>query len=317
MTTSTLCCEPRQAARSVEAQARQALRDRLFRLECWRAAGDGRKYLRWHGVPQAVSAEAIRILRARAERRKARDVAEAARRGPSKGRIVREAQSRRLTREQARRQRISDRLAAGRLGRSTLRKLLLDQDWGSGYRHFASAGYGRTREENTAALVRAAVSLVGRIGDQCERDLTEFAAGESFRGKRGQYHVLEGSELEWIGIRRDCSAMLITMCDYCSFGRHNGQRYESRGGPSYRCYLVVRDATSGEAHILRVPPRFGTDSQFAWRVEHDLESPEWRPANPSLAGRMRRATPTERLIHAAIAWTFGLRAGEYDPQLEA
>jgi len=57
----------------------------------------------------------------------------------------------------------------------------------------------------------------------------------------------------------------------------------------------VRDATSGDAHILRVPPKFGNpDTKFYREFRTDRER-----------------------VQAAAAWTFALEAREYRPAVEA
>lgn len=108
------------------------------------------------------------------------------------------------------------------------------------------------------AAIRQAVLLVGPIGEQCQRDLAAMRTDEDFGGKRGRHHKLERTTLHRVEHLADWSAALVTLRDYRSFGSSrmgSGDRtYGSVGGSSYRCYLVVRDSTTGESHILRVPP---------------------------------------------------------------
>jgi len=59
--------------------------------------------------------------------------------------------------------------------------------------------------------------------------------------------------------------------------------------------VVVRDPSTGHRHHLSVPPRFGN------------------PRTKTFRG-LRTA---EARIHAAVAWTFGMRPEEYEPALEA
>jgi hypothetical protein len=59
--------------------------------------------------------------------------------------------------------------------------------------------------------------------------------------------------------------------------------------------VVVRDPSTGIRHHLSVPPRFGN------------------PRTKTFQG-LRTA---EARIHAAVAWTFGMKPDEYAPTLEA
>ena len=177
------------------------------------------------------------------------------------------------------------RLLAGRIGREALEKMLpslLEQ-----VSHEADAA------------VRAAVIAVGRIGDQAANDLSRMRTGEDFSGKKGRHHKLERTTLCRVEHLADWSACLLTLRDYVSFGSSswgNGDRnYGSRGGSSFRVFLVVRDSTTGEAHILRVPPKFGnSDTQFFGKFSNARER-----------------------IQAAVAWTFSREAGEYAPTHQA
>jgi hypothetical protein len=144
--------------------------------------------------------------------------------------------------------------------------------------------------------IRQAVSLVGQIGEQAEDDLGRMRTDESFTGKRGRHHKLERTVLHRVEFSRDYKSALVTLREYKSFGSSRwGDSYGSRGGSTYRCYLVVRDATRGTAHLLRVPPKFGNeDTQFF----QNFQTPEQR-------------------IRAAVAWTFALPAGGYSPTSES
>jgi hypothetical protein len=59
--------------------------------------------------------------------------------------------------------------------------------------------------------------------------------------------------------------------------------------------VVVRDPSTGFRHHISVPPRFG---------------------NPRSRTFQKLGTAGAR-VHAAVAWTFGMRPEEYDPALEA
>jgi len=265
------------------------LADRCERRQCAAVVARGGQY--YEGpADRDVIREAIGVLKARGDRRSRRGIAQKALAGDA-GRIARLAEQRRAERQQAADQRTANRIAAGKLGAGRVRSLYRRGE----LLRWAKGGHGRDRQANTAGLVRCVVRTVGPIGEQCERDLAHFDAGEDFDGKRGRHHKLEGSELERIEALVDWSAVLITMCDYCSYGSCGWDGYESRGGRSYRCYLVVRDSSTGEAHCLRVPPKFGN-------------------AQTQFFGRFR--SPRER-IQAAVAWTFGMEAREYRPAVQA
>jgi hypothetical protein len=236
---------------------------------------------------RAVQQEALALLSARIDRRAARAVAQAARRPvPQHIEALREQIRRRHAEAAAaKKARANARLLAGRIGREALEKMLpslLEQ-----VSHEADAA------------VRAAVSAVGRIGDQAADDLSRMRTGEDFSGKKGRHHKLERTSLCRVEHLADWSACLLTLRDYVSFGSSrwgNGDRnYGSRGGSSFRVFLVVRDSTTGEAHILRVPPKFGnSDTQFFGKFSNARER-----------------------IQAAVAWTFSREAGEYAPTHQA
>ena len=67
------------------------------------------------------------------------------------------------------------------------------------------------------------------------------------------------------------------------------------GSDKFLCWLCVRDASTGEAHLLRVPPKFGNAATDFFRT---FPSPKKR-------------------IQAAVAWTFDRAASDYAPQVEA
>jgi len=227
---------------------------------------------------------ALARLAERQARREARRVAEEARAG-SPRRILDLAPEYRRRREERRHARALARLRAGRLGRDAFEQLLPEL-------------LERVGEDADAA-VRQTVLLVGPAGDQAQADLEAMRTDEDFSGRRGRHHRLKRTTLHRVEHRPDWSAALLTLRDYRSFGssRWGGDehRYGSRGGSSYRCYLVVRDSTTGEAHILRVPPRHGNADTDYYR---------------------RLGTPAAR-IDAAVAWTFARAPAEYAPQVQA
>jgi hypothetical protein len=233
-----------------------------------------------------VISQAKVILVERAARRADRKAADNARTGQP-GRILGLVAAKRRAAAAKRAEAARQRLVRGLLGREPLAKLL------DARKYFEEV----SREAD--GLVRSVVRAVGPIGEQAESDLAEMETGERFSGKRGRNHRLERSTVTRVERLADWSAVLLTIRDYSSFGSANwgsgDSHYGSRGGSSYRCYLIVRDSTTREAHILRVPPKFGnSDTQFFGRLDSAAER-----------------------IRAAVAWTFGRGAGEYRPDVEA
>ncbi len=146
--------------------------------------------------------------------------------------------------------------------------------------------------------VETVVSLIGAIGDQAEADLREFRTGVGHdRYKPGRYHYFAATNLHSVQILPDWTAALVTMRDFVSFGRGDAGNHghDSTRGVSFRCYLVVRDTTTKQAHVLRVPPKFGNNGTRFYGTF---------------------TTPGER-IKAAVAWTFGMESREYAPAVEA
>lgn len=185
-----------------------------------------------------VQHEATAVLAARRRRRGDRAVAEAARTAKP-GRIadlVPLYAARREEEAAAKKQKRIERALAGeRLGRATVDDLL--------------PTLLERVDEQADQIVRCVVRCVGRIGDQCRRDLKQMETSSD-----GTRRVLRKTTLHRVEHLSDWSSALVTMRDYSSFRSRNGS---SRGGSAFRCYLVVRDSTTGEAHILRVPPKFG------------------------------------------------------------
>ncbi len=176
----------------------------------------------------------------------------------------------------------------GRLGRKSLVELLRQ---GKHYHEVSSAADG---------LVLSVVRQVGKIGEQLKRDLHQLQTDKSFSGKRGRNHLLERTTVERVQYlrnwrRRPWSPWRTTASSVSYRWGREYARYGSRGGCSYRTYLIVRDTTTSEAHLLRVPPKFGnSETAFFDRFRSDPER-----------------------IRAAVAWTFGRSLHEYDPAVEA
>ncbi|MGA2035892.1 MAG: hypothetical protein ABSG68_26895 [Thermoguttaceae bacterium] len=261
------------------------------RRDLWAALGQAKKYIESPIATRAVVIEALAILRERQVRRSARGVAESARRGKP-GRIASQLAGRRRAAAAAAAKRFRDRIAAGKLGAAATRKLVAAH-------RLAEFGLGSSTSPVSDGLVRCLVNAVGRIGEQCRADLAALDNHYDFQGKKSRHHKLEGSEVASVQVGAGWRAVLVTMRDFCSFGSRNwgsGDRsYGSRGGSSYRCYLIVRDSTSGEAHCLRVPPKFGnSETKFYGTFASDSAR-----------------------VAAAVAWTFGLEGREYRPDVTA
>lgn len=210
-----------------------------------------------------VQAQAIGIWRQRTERRAGRKIAEAARK-PEPNRMISMLGELRAKRAKAAAERQRKALLAGKLGRKPLAELIAA-------RKYLTPHVGGEADW----LVRCVIAAVGTIGEQVTRDLQELATSEDFSGKRGRNHCREVTTVERIEHLRDWSAALVTFRDYRSYGssRWGGERgYGSVGGSSFRCYLVVRDSTTKEAHILRVAPKFGnSETQFFGRFGSPAE----------------------------------------------
>lgn len=271
------CAREAYAARSTVAGA---LRDRRIRVGLAENLGRRVPTSLTGLAPVPVLTEAMRILRARAERRAAAAISLQARTGQP-GRILALVPVYRARRQSAARLAAITRLRAGRIGRAALEALL--------------PTLLESVSADADAAVRAVVAAVGEVGEQAQADLREMRTSENFRGKRGRHHRRDVTTLHRVERLSDWSAALITLRDYTSCGSGSGGDYTSRGGSGFRCYLVVRDSSNGTAHLLRVPPKFGNaGTQFFDRF----------------------AGPRQR-VRAAIAWTFGREASEYHPAVEA
>ncbi len=264
----------------------ELLRDEQTRRHLAAAVAAGKQYVQSDTATQATVTEAMSLLRARGDRRSCRGVARAALAGEP-GRVLRLAAERRAQRAAAaaarRLERIKKALAAGRLGRQALDRLL-------------PSLYGRVCAQADQAVV-CVVGQVGTIGQQCRSDLDRLETETD--GSIGRRHGLEReTTLARVEHLADWSAALVTLRTHSHYYSHAGIGGGDRrhvGGDQYACYLVVRDSTTGEAHILRVAPKFGNDGTRFFR---SFVSPAAR-------------------IRAAVAASFGLRAAAYRPDVEA
>jgi len=299
------------------------LSDQWQRRQCQAVLDRNGKY--YDGpAERSTIVEAIGLLKCRADRRSQRGIAEKARRGPEPGRILRLGRQREAEkkaaaerRERARLERLKKRIRDGKISSNTLRLL---------YREGKLHQWLNRAVNGTAdAIVRELAKLVGPIGEQCERDLAELRTAESFDGKKSRHHLYTRTSIDHVYARRDFSALLIRVCEYRSWGRGGDNGYEKAGGCSWRAYLIVRDATTGEAHCLRVPPKFArSDSQ----IGEQAREADWTGKTPRRPRFMTQAQwdryesrraqhEAENRIHAAVAWTFDLRPNDYRPTREA
>lgn len=170
------------------------------------------------------------------------------------------------------------------------------------------------------ALVRLVAEAIGTIEEQTERDLAEMVEDKQFEGKQGRNHWYQEDFVDRIQWSRDFSAALVTVKTVKSWGGSGyggADYYGKQGGVGFRAYLILRDSTRGSAHVLRVAPKYGNaETQFFGRAA-DLSDREWKDASPELLKRAKKMSADERRIHAAVASTFELRAGDYEPAVEA
>jgi hypothetical protein len=129
---------------------------------------------------------------------------------------------------------------------------------------------------------------VGPAGSQAHADEARYF--ETWNERPSSQRV-NRAEIDTIDVAPGYRAALVT--------RHIYTLYHSRLRSSeVEVYLILRDTTSGERHVLRVPPMFGKRTA---KTRAKLLS-EGGPAT---------------VIHAAIAWTFGKKPAEYHPDREA
>lgn len=165
---------------------------------------------------------------------------------------------------------------------------------------------------SAADVVEAILDRVGPAGEQARADEARYFA----QFDRQQYESRKHSGRDFRQISRaviasDESAAILSFVETGSY-LHKGQTWDNYdpdfdsppGGLHHlriRVFLVVRDATSGERHVLRIPPRFGSTRSATWKRYVDD----------------RGCGNTDGLIHAAVAWTFGLKPEEYSPAIES
>lgn len=171
--------------------------------------------------------------------------------------------------------------------------------------HYAvdKGGEANPRYVRPEDAVEEILRRVGPAGSQALADEARYFDAYD----RVQYESAKHSGRDWRGVSRavvaaDSSAAILAFVEAGTF-LHKGSFGEEAGGLHHlriAAYLLVRDATTGERHVLCIPPRFGSTRSATWGRYVDHE------------GR----GDTSGLIHAAVAWTFALRPDEYQPDTE-
>jgi hypothetical protein len=256
---------------------------------------DGRRYSADtdYLAARSVVAEAKEILAARQDRREARKIADAARTART-GRIADQVVCRKTP--EATYRRLHDGLKARKYTAARVRREL--KAWAAHMWLAPDAVIDLWASRDVGSFV----GLIGKLGDQAKADLQQLECDatelpDRKRGKALNHHRFDASNIQSVQLLPDWSAAIITMRDFVSFGRrdHYSDQYSTTRGVSFRAYLVVRDTTTKEAHILRIPPKFG---------------------NPATKFYGTFKSAAER-VKAAVAWTFSLEPAEYAPAVEA
>lgn len=154
---------------------------------------------------------------------------------------------------------------------------------------------------------------VGPAGEQAQADEARYF--ESYDVQL--YETRNYAGRDWRGVSRaviasDHSAAILSFVEAGSYlnKRVTWDNYD----PSYNtavpgglhhlriaAYLILKDSSSGNRHVLRIPPRFGRYKSATWQRYVD----EFGQGD------------TDGMIHAAIAWTFGMKPDEYQPDTQS
>jgi len=169
---------------------------------------------------------------------------------------------------------------------------------------------------------------VGAAGEQARADETRyFETYDNDQYSSNSHAGRDWREVSFASIARDFSRAIICYADVGSF-LHKAVGEGGLHHLRFETYLIVRDSTSGDRHVLRIPPRFGrytsaTVSRFA---------PRWYLPNCEQLNGWCRTTliqhgeegwyrlddlDSDNLTHAAVAWTFDLDPRDYRPQMTA
>lgn len=140
---------------------------------------------------------------------------------------------------------------------------------------------------NGAVALRELLDRVGAAGEQSIADEERYFTPLSEQPNKSRYNAYS---IDIVLARADGSALLVGMADRTYYKRHlRSSRIDA--------FLVLRDTTTGERHVLRVAPKFCRYTSAEWSK--------------------RGGGDPEQLIHAATAWTFGLKPEQYHPDLSA
>jgi hypothetical protein len=235
--------------------ARELLAFAPERRRAWQKLGQCAKYYETDFAERRAVKEALEILRQRHIRRSNRGMAEKARRGEP-GRFLEMARHLAEQRVAEKEEALLKRIRSGKLGIAPTRKA-----WKDG----TLRRLGKIGEEHpdSDGAVKCLLRVVGRVN--LPETTPFFHAHCDFSGRPGKNHKLTGSVVHSVQISAGWRAMLLTMRDFCSYGKRSyAGDYEKRGGVSFRCYLILRTG-GGSAQVHRVLPRFGNEETRFYR----------------------------------------------------
>jgi hypothetical protein len=129
---------------------------------------------------------------------------------------------------------------------------------------------------------------IGPAGEQAQADESRYFETWNDRPSNARVNC---AEIDSIDVAGDGTAALVTRHVYTLYPRQ-------LRSSEVECYLVVRDATSGERHVLRVPPKFGKRTSKTRQT-------------------LLEQGGATALVAGALAWTFGRKAGDYRPARES
>lgn len=246
--------------------------------------------------PSELSAPAIEIMRERVRRRKARQVAEAARTS-APGRILGLAERKRLERGTRLAAAVASILAEARpLNRAKKARIMVGKPAGivedntryskSWHRRYGPSVYrlAGARYENGRIIVENSdgeVVFDARVANEDLLDPDLDARAQRILG------IVSDEDLDAVGPAGGVEGLIGPRPRFLVCRSDFGLMIADHPTKPTIAQVVVRDATTGRRHILSVPPRFAKDRY------------------PSANDRVR----------AAIAWTFGKR--QYRPDVEA
>lgn len=190
----------------------------------------------------------------------------------------------------------------------------------------------RYRREHTISAAEAVEEILRRVGpagEQARADEERYFESWSRESESRSKRYIGPRTTDWreislAAVASDGSAAILSYVEAGSFLR----RHEAESGWGglhhlrFAVYLVVRDATCGDRHVIRVPARFGMYKSETYRdATGNRLACAW--CGQRRAHGTRRACKkclpggSDGLILAATAWTFDLPAHEYAPQIAA